>query len=88
MSFLVPLGHIPHFLTAAIVLWNIVYIERAVESLRRKGERFDENLLQYTSPLPWGHITLTGDYLWETTRLPEKGKYRPLIVPKEYDFIA
>jgi TnpA family transposase len=77
-----------NFLTAAIVLWNTVYIERAVESLRRKGERFDENLLQYTSPLPWGHITLTGDYLWETTRLPEKGKYRPLIVPKEYDFIA
>ncbi|MDR2068027.1 MAG: Tn3 family transposase [Holosporaceae bacterium] len=68
-----------NFLTAAIVLWNTVYIERAVETLRQKGERFDENLLQYTSPLPWEHIALTGDYLWETNRLPEEGKYRPLM---------
>jgi TnpA family transposase len=76
-----------NFLTAAIVLWNTVYIERAVDALRRKGERFDETLLQYTSPLPWEHIALTGDYLWETGRLPEEGKYRPLNVRGEYDFL-
>jgi TnpA family transposase len=69
-----------NFLTAAIVLWNTVYIERVVEALRRKGERVDENLLQYTSPLPWEHIALTGDYLWEIGRLLEEGKYHPLAV--------
>jgi TnpA family transposase len=76
-----------NFLTAAIVLWNTVYIERAVDVLRRKGERFDENLLQYTSPLPWEHIALTGDYLWETDRLPEKGKFCSLTTHREYDSI-
>jgi TnpA family transposase len=76
-----------NFLTAAIVLWNTVYIERAVDSLHRKGERFDENLLQYTSPLLWEHIALTGDYLWETSRLPEEGKFRFLNTQKEYDFL-
>ena len=53
-----------NLVTAAIVLWNTVYLERAVEALRATGVSVDDALLQYLSPLGWEHINLTGDYVW------------------------
>jgi len=50
-------------LTAAIALWNTVYLERAVAALAASGHEIDEELLPYLSPLGWGHINLTGDYI-------------------------
>ncbi len=50
-------------MTAAIVLWNTVYLERATSALRGNGTALDDTLLQYLSPLGWEHINLTGDYL-------------------------
>ncbi len=38
-------------LTAAITLWNTVYIERAIESLKRKGIQIHEALVSHLSPL-------------------------------------
>jgi len=67
-----------NLVTAAIVLWNTVYIERAVASLKEHGTEINENLLQYLSPLGWEHINLTGDYVWQRTKQPKKGKFRPL----------
>lgn len=64
--------------TAAIALWNTVYLERAVASLRASGEPIDTELLQYLSPLGWGHINLTGDYLWRQSRKVASGRFRPL----------
>ena len=52
-----------NLVTAAIVLWNTVYLERAVEQLRQNGETIDETLLGYLSPLGWDHVNLTGDYV-------------------------
>ena len=49
-----------NLVTAAIVLWNTVYLERAVNALRGHDKSFDETLLQYLSPLGWEHINLTG----------------------------
>jgi TnpA family transposase len=63
--------------TAAIALWNTVYLERATKALQSQGHMVDEALLQHLSPLGWEHINLTGDYLWKP-RKPEKGKFRPL----------
>ncbi len=63
---------------AAIVLWNTVYIERAVETLRKRGEEIDDGLLQHFSPLGWEHVNLTGDYVWRLGRRVERGKFRPL----------
>lgn len=48
--------------TAAIALWNTVYIERAVQTLTSNGQALDPELLKYLSPLGWEHINLTGDY--------------------------
>jgi hypothetical protein len=48
--------------TAAIALWNTVYLERAVRALREHGQTVDQTLLKHLSPLGWEHVNLTGDY--------------------------
>ncbi len=60
-----------NLVTAAIILWNTVYLERAVNHLKANGENINEDLLKHLSPLGWGHIHLTGDYVW-----PEKDKFK------------
>ena len=67
-----------NLVTAAIVLWNTVYLQRAIQAIRDHGATIDENLLQHVSPLGWEHINLTGDYVWRQSRRVEKGKFRPL----------
>jgi TnpA family transposase len=52
--------------TAAIALWNSVYLGRAVDVLRRGGEAMPDALLAHVAPLGWQHVNLTGDYLWGT----------------------
>jgi TnpA family transposase len=67
-----------NLITAAIILWNTVYLERAINSLKERRVIIDENLLQHISPLGWEHINLTGNYVWRYSRKIEKNKFRPL----------
>ncbi len=67
-----------NLVTAAIVLWNTVYLERATNALRGHGQPLDDALLQFLSPLGWKHINLTGDYLWRSSTKVGAGKFRPL----------
>ena len=67
-----------NLVTAAIVLWNTVYLERATNALRSHGRTVDDDLLRYLSPLGWEHINLTGDYLWRDSAKIGVGKFRPL----------
>jgi len=64
--------------TAAIVLWNTVYMERATESLKTQGIEINPDWYQYLSPLGWEHINLTGDYIWQQSKNIQQGKFRPL----------
>lgn len=68
---------------AAIVLWNTVYLERAIEALRARGQVIDDALLQHLSPLGWEHINLTGDYTWRPSDVLGSDGYRPLRVASE-----
>ena len=67
-----------NLVVAAIILWNTVYLERAVRSLRDSGKNIDERLLPHISPLGWEHINLTGNYIWLQNKQVEQGKFRPL----------
>jgi len=67
-----------NLITAAIVLWNTAYLERAVQALKDHGYAVDDTLLQHLSPLGWEHINLTGDYVWQRNRESKRGKFRPL----------
>ena len=64
-----------NLVTAATVLRNTVYLERAISSM---GAAVDDNLLQYLSPLGWEHINLTGDYVWQQNRKIKPGQFRNL----------
>jgi TnpA family transposase len=72
-----------NLVVAAIILWNTVYLERAINSIRNSGRDIDEKLLPHISPLGWEHINLTGDYNWYQDRLVEQGKFRPLRIRNE-----
>ncbi len=63
--------------TAAIALWNTVYLGRAVEALRRR-EAVPNALLAHLAPLGWQHVNLTGDYLWDTGAALAPDGFRPL----------
>lgn len=67
-----------NLVTAAIVLWNTVYLERVTNILREHEKPIDSTLLQFLSPLGWEHINLTGDYLWRNSTKIGSGKFRPL----------
>ena len=67
-----------NLVTAAIVLWNTVYLERVVNALRGHDPGIDDTLLQYLSPLGWEHINLTGDYLWKSSAKVDAGKFKSL----------
>ena len=66
-----------NLVVAAIVLWNTVYLERAVQALKEHGVTVDDSLLTHLSPLGWEHINLTGDYVWKASKL-QPGKFRAL----------
>lgn len=50
---------------AAIVYWNSTYIADAVQHLRSSGEIVSDEMLAHTSPVGWGHIAFSGDFLWD-----------------------
>ncbi|OJW70043.1 MAG: hypothetical protein BGO68_03140 [Candidatus Amoebophilus sp. 36-38] len=53
-----------NLVVAAIILWNTIYLEQAIQFLKDHSQVVDDNLLKHISPLGWEHINLTGDYLW------------------------
>jgi len=63
---------------AAIVRWNTVYLQKAIQALREHGWKIDDKLLKNLSPLGWEHINLTGDYIWRQGKKTEQSKSRPL----------
>jgi TnpA family transposase len=51
-------------ITAAIIHWNTVYLDRVVQHVRAQGATIPDDLLAHVAPLGWEHIALTGDYVW------------------------
>ena len=64
--------------TAVIVLWNTVYLGRALDSVRRRGDVVPDALLGHLAPLGWQHINQTGDYLWGADAGVGTDGFRPL----------
>jgi Tn3 transposase DDE domain len=64
---------------AAIILWNTVYLSRAMAELRSRGEVLPDDVLAHIAPLGREHITFNGDYIWPTK--PLRDGFRPLRNP-------
>ena len=71
-----------NLVVAAIVLWNTVYLERAVAAIRETGQSVPDDTLAHLSPLKWEHINLTGDYHWRKDAGLRNRKPRPLRASK------
>jgi TnpA family transposase len=68
--------------TNAVVLWNTVYMQAALDHLQQHQEIRveDESRL---SPLVHGHINVLGDYSFRLAEQVMKGQLRPLNQPAE-----
>ena len=53
-----------NLVVAAIILWNTVYLQKAVERLAERNAPIPPSCLPHLSPLLWDHILLTGEYHW------------------------
>jgi TnpA family transposase len=74
-----------NLVVAAIILWNTVYLGRAVEALRANGATLDNDLVAHIAPLGWQHVNLTGDYLWG--QMPDSPQdWKPLR--QKFDLLA
>ncbi len=67
-----------NLVVAAIILWNTVYLQRAVEHLQTQGILSKPIDLVHLSPLGWEHINLTCDYHWEGAEALGPDRFRPL----------
>ncbi len=70
----------PNLAVAAIILWNSVYLGRAIDELRSRGENIPDDLLAHVAPLGWEHIAFNGDYVWPAE--PVGSAFRPLRNPR------
>ena len=69
-----------NLVVAAIILWNTIYLQRAVDHLRGMGIKPMPEDLVHLSPLGWEHINLTGDYHWEADQTIGPDRFRPLRI--------
>ena len=56
----------------AIVLWNTVYLARAVAYARPEGAPFVDEEIAHIAPMKWSNIALTSDYLWSQAQRPRR----------------
>jgi len=64
--------------TNAVVLWNTLYMEAALNHMREKGIQMKEEDISRLSTLQHIHINVLGHYSFTLTELISKGKLRPL----------
>ena len=62
----------------AIILWNTIYMDRAVEHLRATGWTVEANDLARLSPLGSNHLNFLGRYSFELAESVARGERRPL----------
>ena len=68
----------------AIVLWNTIYMDAALDQLRREGfEVRDEDVVRL-SPLAHEHINMLGRYTFTLPEPVARGELRPLRSPAAF----
>jgi len=55
-----------------------LYLSRALDVARRRGDLIPDALLAHLAQLGWQHINLTGDYLWGADAGLGPDGFRPL----------
>ena len=68
---------------AAVASWNTVYLTKAIEMLRKRGEDIPEATVAHIAPLGWEHIRLIGDYHFAPQPGRSLDNLRPLCLQEE-----
>jgi TnpA family transposase len=71
-----------NILINAIAIWNTVYLNKAINQLKRRRE-IPENLLKHLSPLGWEHINFLGEYYFDGIASNTLDKLRPLKIESD-----
>ena len=69
----------------AIVLWNTMYLERALEYLQSQGSRVEPEDVARLSPLQHAHINVLGCHQFLLSEPLKRGEYRPLHEQRVFD---
>jgi TnpA family transposase len=69
----------------AIVLWNTLYLEAALQHLRAEGAEVRDEDVARLSPLVHHHINFQGRYSFALSEAVAQGELRPLRDPDEWD---
>ena len=65
-----------NLVTNAIVLWNTIYMQKAVQQLRKEGMAITDEMLQHISPTRFDHINRLGRYTFDVES--RRTRLRPL----------
>jgi len=71
--------------TNAVVLWNTIYMQAALEHLKNQGIEVREEDEAKLSPLGHKHVNMLGHYSFTLAEQVTKGHLRPLNQPEEED---
>ena len=71
--------------TNALVLWNTIYMQAALDHLRQQGEDVKEEDEARLSPLSHKHVNMLGHYSFTLAEQVLNGQLRPLKQPSELD---
>jgi TnpA family transposase len=69
----------------AIILWNTIYMEAALNQLRTEGQEVRAEDVARLSPLIYKHINFQGRYSFALSEAVAQGGLRPLRDPYEQD---
>lgn len=68
--------------TNAVVTWNTVYMQAAIEQLKAEGVNIDEKDLAHLAPARYEHINPYGRYQFDVAKTFSRQTLRPLRKPK------
>ena len=67
-----------NLITNAVIVWNTVYMNAAIESLKSEGYPVANEDLRYLSPARYGHVNPYGRFIFEIEEESNRQQLRPL----------
>lgn len=67
-----------------IIVWNTIYIEKAVEQLRKEGHTINDEDLMHIWPTRHRHINVYGRYIFDIDAIRKLKKLRKLSQPTDF----
>jgi len=64
--------------TNAVILWNTIYMQAAIDHVRKESFEINEEDESRLSPLIYSHINVLGHYSFILNKQVTKGHLRPL----------